>query len=62
MCQQIRAHDNVSDDTTTNIPVEADLISTFVGSMRIIPLPEIPLVFEGTPTCKTYLVCPQFVV
>jgi hypothetical protein len=45
MCLQIRAYDIVSDDTTTNIPVEADLISTFVGSMRIIPHPEVPLVF-----------------
>jgi hypothetical protein len=62
MCQQIRAHDYVCDDTTTNIHVEADLISTFVGSMRIIPHPEVPHVFEGTPTCKTYLVCPQYVV
>ena len=53
MCQQMRAHDNVSDGTTTNIPVEADSISTFVGSMGIIPHPEVPLVFEGTPTCKT---------
>jgi len=48
----MRAHDNVSDGTTTNIPVEADSISTFVGSMGIMPHPEVPLVFEGTATCK----------
>jgi hypothetical protein len=54
MCQQIEAHYNVSDDTTPHIHVEADLISTFVDSMRIIPYPEVPLVFEGTPICKIY--------
>jgi hypothetical protein len=62
MCQKIRAHDSVSNDTTTNIPVEADLISTFVVSTRIIPHPEVRLVFEGTPSCKTYLICSQYVV
>jgi hypothetical protein len=59
-CQQIGAHDRVSDDSTD---AEADLIPTFADSMRIIPCPEMTFVdVEHTITRKTRFVCPQNVV
>jgi hypothetical protein len=53
-----RDHDSVPDDTSPN--AEADLMPTFVDSMRIFPCPEVAVVdVEHTFTRERHLVCPQ---